>query len=286
LIDLNSGAYPFHFFHKYKLLNLGLLMHSDISVMIIEEDFYARHWMSLLLARDWRTRSACEVGDVAEAVHFLSTAPDQIDLILLDADFIKPNYLKQLQPLLKSRPKTKILVVGDIITRNVLRELTTNLFAGYLIKSKIKYSLAWAVVFACEGYWIITPGILEMAIDWKIILPKNKLILNGQRCINNLTEHESEVARLALIFSMERRDMADELHVASDWAYGLVSELYKKLGLEEVLEGKADPKIYFGDHPAMLEHYKLIVDRLNGSKKAKDMETLAFHLVTTPELED
>ena len=35
-----------------------------------------------------------------------------------------------------------------------------------------------------------------------------------------------------------------------DYSYGMVSALYKKMGLDDVLEGKVEPEQYFGHHPA------------------------------------
>ena len=58
-----------------------------------------------------------------------------------------------------------------------------------------------------------------------------------------LKNHQTEVGRLALIFSMERRELSDELGVSDNWGYGLVSALYKKLGLEEILSSEVEPAL-------------------------------------------
>lgn len=41
-------------------------MPKDIRVMIIEPFDFSRHWMALLLARDWRTRVVGEMGKIED----------------------------------------------------------------------------------------------------------------------------------------------------------------------------------------------------------------------------
>jgi hypothetical protein len=98
--------------------------------------------------------------------------------------------------------------------------------------------------------------------------------------------HEAEVARLALIFSMERREIADEINITTDWSYGLVSAIYKKLGAEEILSGEVKPEEYLGDHPLILKYFQQIISQVGTSHKHRDMKTLAFHILTVPEVQD
>jgi hypothetical protein len=100
-----------------------------------------------------------------------------------------------------------------------------------------------------------------------------------------LSERQEEIARLAIIFSIGRRDLADELKISDQWSYGMVSELYSRLGLEDLFSGKLDPACFVGNDPVILAHLEEILDELGSSKKARDLETLAFHLVTMPIIE-
>lgn len=260
-------------------------MRRDIRVLIVEEDPFAINWMALLLARDWRTQVISETGDISEAIKQIKKSPERIDLILLDADFVNPQIILKIQGSLKNHKETKILVVGNLPMPDVWKQVSEKpRMVGYILKSEIKYSLAWAVDFATDDQWVITPGVQNISDFEETITPGNILVLDGRHPINNLTNHEAEVARMALIFSMERRELSDELGVSDDWGYGLVSALYKKLGLEEVLSGEVEQTSYLGNHPAVLERMKFITKELQHSKKARDMETLAFHLLTMPEI--
>ncbi len=93
-----------------------------------------------------------------------------------------------------------------------------------------------------------------------------------------MTERQSEIARLAIIFSVSRRDLADELKISDQWSYGVVSELYEKLGLSDII-------IAYLEHDSTIKaHIEEILSELGSSKKAKDLETLAFHILTLPEI--
>jgi hypothetical protein len=154
---------------------------------------------------------------------------------------------------------------------------------GYILKGEICYSLAWAVVLADKEHIVITPGLTDFFIK-NYTLPPGSLILDGREPIANFSKTELERARMAFIFSMERHEMANELGISEDFSYGVVSALYDRLGLDDVLSGDVDPEQYFGNHPAVINYLKLTLEHLKrtGSKKAKNKETLAFHLFTMP----
>lgn len=260
-------------------------MRTDIRVSIIEEDPFAMNWMAMLLARDWRTKVVNESRTIYGLLKNLENGLEHTDLILLDADLINPKSVQKFQKELKNHRNTNILVVGNLASRVVWKTISKELYvSGYILKSEINYSLAWAADLAADGHWVATPGVQAVANELASRMPENSLILDGRRSINNLTVHELEVARMALIFSMERRELSDELGVSNDWGYGLVSALYKKLGLEEVLSREVEPASYLGTHPAVLERVQFITNELKLSKKARDLETLAFHMITMPEI--
>ena len=260
-------------------------MRRDAHVLIIEEDPFASNWMAMLVARDWRTFVSGETVSVDEADRQLKKKTNGIKFILLDADLVMESAILNLKAAVTRKQAIQILLIGNSPSPDVLRlALNEPLIAGYLLKSQIKHSLGWAIGFALEDYWVTSPGIQGLAINFDILLPKNKLILDGQQTISGLTDHETEVARLAFIFSMERRELADELGIVDDWSYGQVSALYKKLGMEELRSGETSVNSFFGDHPAILNRIQEIIEESKSSKKAKDMETLAFHIVTMPEI--
>lgn len=267
-------------------------MNQEIRVLLVEDDFYARNWMELILRRDLRTKLIREVAGpagLATALEDIRRHNERVDLILIDTDIPQnPRWLKDvLRSCEKYSSKTTILFTGCNPNTYVAQLSTIPNFAGYILKGEICYSLAWAVSLVNQGRIVITPGVHELFAKHDV-LPVGSLILDGREPIAHFSKIELERARMAFIYSMERHELAHELGISEDFSYGVVSALYDKLGLDEVLSGAVAPEEYFGSHPAVINLLKQTLKHLRstGSKKAKNKETLAFHLFTMPAIQE
>ena len=253
---------------------------------ILEDDIFARNWMALLMVRDWRTRIVGEFGSQAELYASLNNPNQMFDVLIFDIDLFGEYYkLADFCQSLQSKCQhAKILLTGICPDPKILKQVSDEQIAGYVLKNEIGYALSWVVTFVNEGHWVISPGVQKLAHESNYLLPDNALVLDGRRSILEFTDHEAEVARMAFIFSVGRRDLADELKISDQWSYGLVSELYKKMGLADIIAGEADLFSFIGESEIIKQKFKDIMDQLGDSKKARDMETLAFHLLTMPEI--
>jgi len=256
-------------------------MPKDVRVLIVEDDPYARDLMALLLTRDWRTRVVGEAGAEAEALHILNQPSRRTDLILLDME-------------IPGDPKwpSVILCTGTRADVETLRRILRAAFGGYILKTQASYALAWAVTRAAAGHWVTTPGVWQMAHDRRLALPQGTVVLDGRGPTANFTRREGELARLAILFNLAQRDLADELHITADQISKVVSSVYTKLGLREILSGEVAPEVYFEDKAVLaqfervLRHATAKRQGLGRAHKAPDMATLAFHLLTVPVVEE
>lgn len=261
-------------------------MSKDIHVAILEDDLFSRNWMALLLVRDWRTRVIGEFSSYVELCAFLKNAYQVIDILIVDVDLFDEHFSIQeiCDTLGAGGHETKILLTGVRPNPGVFRQMDNERVCGYILKSEVGYSLSWVISFIDDGYWVLTPGTQAFAQSINYLQPENRLILDGRNAIPGFTDHEAEVARMAFIFSVGRRDLADELKISEQWSYGLVSELYTKMGLSDIISGEVDLFSYIGESVIIRKKFQEIIDQLGTSKKAKDIETLAYHLLTMPEI--
>jgi len=262
-------------------------MPRDILVTIVCNDVYSRNWMSLLLVRDWRTRVVSELSlqeNLSLAFNQMIPKPDLL-LVDLDANLEDPGLASELITLSQRKVHPKIILISSRPEIKFFRHINGLMLDGYLLKNEISTSLAWALTFASEGRFVLTPQAEETLFQSSIDLPANKMILRG-RSFPGLTDRQEEIARLAIIFSIGRRDLADELKISDQWSYSIVSELYTKMGLEDIFSGEIDPYQYLQDDPVIRSHIEEIINELGDSKKARDLETLAFHLLTLPTIEE
>jgi len=261
-------------------------MIKDILVTLLEDDIFSRNWMALLLVRDWRTRLIAEFSNQVELCQFISNNAQPFDVLLMDVDLFGETFTVDdiCENLSDLNSSAKILLTGVQAESRIFRQQQSEQVIGYVLKSEVGYSLSWVLSFAAEGFYVLTPGTMSLAARMNYILPHDRMILDGRRSIPGFTDHESEVARLAFIFSLGRRDLADELKISEQWSYGLVSELYKKMGLGEILSGEVDLFSYIPENPIIRKHFTEILEEMDGSTKARDMETLAYHLLTMPDI--
>ena len=279
-------------------------MKKEACVLIIEADTYARSWMALLLARDWRTSIVGEISTLEEAPAFFSTVQAKKrgtpNLILLDVEPVA-HALPGLLPELSRLPGApSVLLIGETVEPRLVEAAVEAIsarasgaaafpgFLGYLLKHEIRHSLAWAIALAEAESWVITPALAPFFRRLRgRSAQRSILVLKGDRRIPGLTNHDVEMARLALIFSMERGDMSDEIKVSKEWVYGLVSALYKKMGMEELVNGETDPSTFLNAHLAQMPQVREVLrEAATGkNKKGKDLETLAYHILTEPDVE-
>jgi DNA-binding NarL/FixJ family response regulator len=272
--------------HKSNILRIAKMV-QDINVVIVEDDPFARNWMVLMGVRDWRTRVVGEVDEPSKLLPILKDKTAHADFIIIDTDIPGgENWISRILETVASLNQIpKILCTGLRPNAEVLRQLSHPAFVGYILKDEIRYSLAWAISMAIDGKWVITDGVQALAYSIGFQLPKSCLVLDGRNVIGQLDERKANVARLAFLFSIERKELADELGVGKDWGYQLVSEVYEELGIKDVLEDEEILQNYFGDYELIMSYIKKIKKSRRGLK-SKDMETLAFHMITMPEMSE
>lgn len=266
-------------------------MAKDIRVLLVEDDVYARDLMSMLLTRDWRTRIVGEAGTEAEVAGFLANPAHRIGAVVLDTEVMgDPEWPFRLAAYAERLdPKPAILGTATRPNREVLRRMAGGQFAGYVLKGEVGYGLAAAIVLAVyAGKWVITRAGYQLALRERIPLPENAALVDGTRPVANLTPREAEIARLAILFNHPHRDLSDELLIRADQVSKHVSNVYTKLGLDEVLSGELDPETMIQDK-LVLKRFQKILNRVGvrpSSRKTADMATLAFHLLTVPDIRE
>jgi len=264
-------------------------MPKDIRVLIFEDDPYARDLMSLLLTRDWRTRVIGEVTTEGELTRFLEDEMQKVDVIILDTEIPGDTGLPlSMASKTKKLPHSpKILFTGTLANRDVLEQIMEGGGCGYILKQDILYALGTVVALIASGSCVVSPGIQQIA--GRYALPDGTLVLDGRKHTTNFSRRENELIRLGIIFNLAIRDIADELVLGAGWVSEIISTIYRKLGVRDILTGEIPLDLYFTDE-AVLVHCKEITKRASSNqpggklRKAPWMSTLAFHLLTVPEI--
>ena len=262
---------------------------NEFLIAIVEDDPFARNWMALLAARDWRTRLAGEFDEPLKLIPLLRKKASYVDLVLLDTDIPGgETWIAEILAAISGMPHPPaILCTGIRPNPEVLGRMNHPCFVGYILKGEISFSLAWAIDIAMTRKWVITEGVRSLASSMRLSLPHPCVVMDGRKTLQStLSRRQADVSRLAFLFSMERKELADELGIVEDWSYGLVSQIYEQLGVKDVLNDDEALNNYFADQPLIMAHIAKIREAGKGSLKAHDLETLAFHIITLPEMID
>jgi DNA-binding CsgD family transcriptional regulator len=139
-----------------------------------------------------------------------------------------------------------------------------------------------------NGQFALTPSGYTIALQQRIELPERTVVLDGRKSTHDLTPREKEIARLAILFNHPHRELSDELLIRADQVAKHVSNVYSKLGLDQFLAGEIDPEAFFEDQ-LILHRFRTILERVSANparRKTADMATLAFHLLTVPDVKE
>lgn len=254
-------------------------------VLILEDDMYARDMMALLIRRDWRTQVIAEVGSMEQLRNALHEAP--VDLILLDTEHPdRWEWARDIKSELDGMARLPgILCVGTRPFEPVVRTITPPYSRGYILKGEIGYSLSWAVTLAASGTWVITPGVEEAGEGCFHPPFGSPVVLRGKLEAFGLTPQETEIARLAILFNMPRSSLAEELNRSPYTIYEYVHKAYEKLEVRDIYEKGITPQEYFAHDKQIINLFGEKLDQLwSTTRESKDLDTLAFHLLTMPEI--
>jgi DNA-binding NarL/FixJ family response regulator len=266
-------------------------MPKDLNVLLIEDDPYARDLMGMLLARDWRTRVTAETDSEEDVTRLLNDPIQQIDTVLLDTEVPgDPDWPFRIAEIARaSISKPDVIFTATKGNAKTLDRVVSGGYGGYLLKPEIRYSMAAAVAIVSKnGRFVTTPSAYALALQQRIPLPERAIILDGRKSTHDLTPREKEIARLAILFNHPHRELSDELLIRADQVAKHVSNVYTKLGLDQFLAGEIDAEVFFED-TLILERFRTILARVAANparRKTADMATLAFHLLTVPEIRE
>ena len=224
-------------------------MQKELNVIIVEDDPYARDFMSMLLRRDWRTRVVGEFSSLSgiELKQVLHSPSPHVDVLVLDTEVANDeNWPAKVVQMTRLLPRPPLIVFTCTSPEpHILERILAAKGGGYVAKNEILYSLATAIAAAAKGQFVITPGVLIVA--GRLELPERTLIMDGTMPVANFTSREKDLTRLGLLFNLAQRDIADDLIISTDFVAEVMGHIYDKLGVREILDSDGGSETFFQD---------------------------------------
>jgi DNA-binding NarL/FixJ family response regulator len=287
---------------------------ADVHVVVIEDDPYANDIMMMLLARDYRTHVVKEISNQVTLDLFDSPASlllaenlTKVDVVILDTETPwNSNLPFQIAERLSTWAKPpKILCTATHPLAEAIEVFSKlNSFAGYLVKAEVLYSLASVVCLAAKGYCVITPQVCSM-VEKRLgreTFPAETLVVSSggmSKVDKELNQTGKEIFRLGIIFNLPQYDIHDELSLSEVWVAKTMSKGYLSLQIPDLVSGDTSLDDLFNnpyiDNSKILDLYQEVLENLpeylerrhseRRNSKFRNMSTLAFHLLTIPNIQ-
>lgn len=212
---------------------LDYIQQTDIRVIVMERDFYARQTIVSYLGMDRRTRvigtADTPYGLLRALTHSQQPPPD---VILFDVSCSKddPNHLRgwleALRPYLHG---AQVLCLAERPDRELVLAAGEAGAAGFLTREQVGFSVAWAVAHALETEFLVTDDVAERLDGLFDGLFFRAEILPPRREYPALTERIEQALLLCVLEGMPADLAADEMGLSTSTVRSYIKEGYRIL---------------------------------------------------------
>jgi DNA-binding NarL/FixJ family response regulator len=216
----------------------------NLTVVLMDTDFYAMHAINGFLAWDRRTRVTHQCSSVEAMMDYLNRIPmaEQPDVILLDTDQMMD--MAELAALIK-RLRARIEDVHIICTTESVRDEVAATAAeagahGCLLKSDVKFQIAWAIVESLTRDFIITSSFQRPARESSQHRFNRAYVLPPMREFKELTRRVRQALQLCVVEGMPAGLAADEMGISLNTIRGYIKEGYRILESQDENEDPTD----------------------------------------------
>ena len=262
-------------------------------VVVVEDDPYTRDQLLNLLSRDWRTRVVGEFDSFSKKAFqdFVCDENNNYNAVILDTEVPwNPNWPIEAFEIIRALEKPpKLIFLCTLPLARYWNDilLDYDFYGGYLAKQEILYSIPAAVAMTTQGYIVSTESVQNLRSPFHT--RKNMVVVDGTKAFHGFTHREQEVLRLGILFSLSHRDIEDELVISRDWISEVLGSIYDKLSIKDILSGEIPLESIFTDEAVLLRAQQ-ILEKYQAQSSGKNLRktpwlsTLAFHILTTPEI--
>lgn len=227
------------------------------SVMIVDDQRYARLGLALMIRKAPDLHVVAEAGDGQEALEILeglNRSTGLPDVVLMDVRMPRGSGLWASKRILAQRPDVRIIVMTTFDLDSYLFEALDLGTSGFLLKDSDPDRLVSAIHTVAKGGCVVSDSLVGRLVSE---LSRRKGQPSEQKAADHrehgLTDREAEVIKL-LAEGRSNRDIADELYLEISTVKAHVGKIVSKLGVHNRVQiaiwafatGMATPRI--GNH--------------------------------------
>ncbi|MBI1255963.1 MAG: response regulator [Chloroflexi bacterium] len=216
----------------------------NLKVLVLDTDYFALQAINSYLAWDRRTRVTCMAESLDEMWDYLKRTPlaELPDVIVLDADQIGgADALRYHVEALRKKIKDVMIICLARGADARLIDIAADAGArGYLLKSEVGMQIAWAIVYALNHDFVISPAVdqaSEQIFNTRLI---HATVLPGRREYPELTERIRQAIELCVVEGMPAHLAADEMGISLHTIRSYIKEGYRILEAYDETEYPVD----------------------------------------------
>jgi len=206
---------------------------TNLKVLVLDTDFYARQAINSYLAWDRRTR-VVHLADTLESVRKYVRAVDKSewpDVVLLDAQAAStPAELARLiSEIEQTIPRVMTLVLDRKLSLETLHACEQAQVNGYLLRNELRIRIASAIIWAQDHDFVVTQGVkgaLQDEFEGRLF---RAAVVPERREYPALTERVRQALQLCVVEGMSAELAADEMGISPHTVRSYVKEGYRIL---------------------------------------------------------
>ena len=216
----------------------------NLTVAVLDTDFYALQAITSYLALDRRTRVVHTAEKPSQLLAFLrrSAEAELPDVILLDGDHVGgPQALTELIARLREMdPKAMILCMAQATDLDLVQAAANAGAQGYFLKGDVRYQISWATIYALDHDFVVTPTVRDQAADLFNGRLFRATVVPAPRRYPELTDRIRQAIRLCVVEGMPAHLAADEMGISPHTVRSYIKEGYRILEAYNDLEFPVD----------------------------------------------
>lgn len=193
----------------------------SISVVLADDHILVRQGLRSLLERE-KFQVVAEASDGQEAIRFTETLHP--DITVIDISMPVLNGIDATRELLRSCPKTKVILLTQHDEEQYIHEALEAGVKGYVLKSQVASDLLHALQQVARGGFYLSPGVSRAVVE----AYRSK----SERPSDPLSGRERQVLQL-IAEGKSTKDVASLLGISVKTAESHRSRLMQKLDIHE-----------------------------------------------------
>ncbi len=216
----------------------------NLKVLVYDPDYYALNAINSYLAWDRRTRVKAMCDTLEAMWSYLDHTPvaELPDVVVIDADHLGgPHALADIiQRLQETVKDVKIVCLSQTAEPTLIEVAAESGARAFLLKQEVQLRIAWALVYALERQFVITPGVHRAASGIFNSRIFHAVPLPEQREYPEMTDRIQQALRLCVVEGMPAHLAADEMGISLHTIRGYIKEGYRILEAYDETEYPVD----------------------------------------------